>query len=45
MAARRTKIANHENIGRIRASGLRVELHGWRKNAAGKWVCNREDLS
>lgn len=45
MASRRTKIANHENVAVVRAAGWRIELHGWRKNAAGRWVCNREDLS
>jgi hypothetical protein len=29
MAARRTKIANHANIGPVREAGIRVLLHGW----------------
>ncbi len=44
-ASRRTKIAEHPNTPALRAAGWRLELHGWRKNAQGRWVCNREDLS
>lgn len=45
MAARVTKIAESEATPHIRNAGWRIEVHGWRKNAAGKWVCNVKDVS
>ena len=44
-AARRTKIANEPRVQWCRMAGAILELHSWRKNAAGEWVCKREDLS
>jgi hypothetical protein len=29
----------------VREAGIRVEVHGWRKNAKKKWVLRVEDIS
>ena len=44
-AARRTKIANEPRVQWCRMAGAILELHSWRRNAAGQWICKREDLS
>ena len=45
MSVRIKKIADHENVGVVREAGWGIHCHGWRKNAAGKWVCREVDLS
>lgn len=45
VAARVRKIAEAEHVGAVRAAGWRLEVHGWRKNAAGRWVLRVEDVS
>ncbi|HPM50284.1 MAG TPA: hypothetical protein PLP67_10470 [Methylotenera sp.] len=35
---RKKKIEGHENLPAVLAAGWKVSLHGWRKNAKGKWV-------
>lgn len=44
-AARVKKIADAEATGDIRAAGWRLEVWGWRKNSAGRWVCRVVDVS
>jgi hypothetical protein len=44
MAARIDKIAEHENVGRVRESGMRLVVHGWKKTAAGP-VLRETDVS
>ena len=44
MSARRNKIADHDNIGPVRESGMRLELHGWEKKG-NRWQVKREDIS
>ena len=39
-AARRTKIAANAHFQAVLAAGWAVEVHGWRKNAANRWICN-----
>lgn len=39
-AARRKKIAALENFRAVLAAGWAIEVHGWYKNAANRWVCN-----
>lgn len=39
------KIANHENVGIVRASGMKLLVHGWRKNSKGRWVLREVDVS
>lgn len=45
MNARVKKITEHENLGIVRKSGIRIIVHGWRKNARGLWVCTEVDMS
>lgn len=45
VSARVKKIANHENVGAVRAAGWRIICHGWSKNAKGRWVLREVDLS
>lgn len=45
VAARVRKIAEAQHVGAVRAAGWRLEVHGWRKNAAGRWVLRVEDVS
>ena len=44
MSARAKKIADSENIGMIRKSGIKVHIHGWVKNGR-KWECKVMDVS
>jgi hypothetical protein len=43
-AERRKKIEANDALPRMTAKG-RVVLHGWRKNAKGRWVLREEVLS
>jgi hypothetical protein len=43
--ARIAKITEHENVAVVRKAGIRIEVDGWRKNAAGRWVVRTVDLS
>lgn len=45
MAARIRKIAESEHVAAVRSAGWRIEVHGWRKNAAQRWVCRVDDVS
>ena len=45
VSARRKKIAHEPRVSYARMAGCLIELHGWRKTPAGRWVVNREDLS
>lgn len=42
-AARVTKITEHENYPLI-CKAIRIVVHGWRKNAAGRWVLREVEL-
>ena len=44
VADRIRKIAQHENVGAVRESGMRIVVHGWRKTKAGP-VLRVEDVS
>jgi hypothetical protein len=39
------KITASETVGPVREAGIRIEVHGWRKNSAGKYVMRIEDIS
>ena len=39
------KVTDSETIGRVREAGVRVEVHGWRKNVKGRYVQRIVDLS
>jgi hypothetical protein len=43
VAERATKITEHENWPLVCAA-IRVVVHGWRKNAAGRWVLREVEL-
>ncbi len=45
VAERIDKIANHENVSAVRKAGIRIVVHGWRKNAAGRWTLREVDCS
>jgi hypothetical protein len=45
MASRIAKIANHENLGAVRGAGIRILVHGWRKNSKGRVVLREVDCS
>jgi hypothetical protein len=45
VANRVKKVMDSETIGRVREAGVRVEVHGWRKNVKGRYVQRVVDLS
>jgi hypothetical protein len=45
VANRVAKVAASETIGRVREAGVRIEIHGWRKNAKNRYVQRVVDLS
>jgi carbonic anhydrase len=45
VASRVNKIAEHDNVGAVRKAGIRIVVHGWRKNAAGRWTLREVDCS
>ena len=45
MSARIRKIAEHENVAAVRKAGIRIEVHGWAKDAKGRWQVRVEDIS
>ena len=45
VANRVAKVAASETVGRVREAGIRIEIHGWRKNAKGRYVQRVVDLS
>jgi len=32
-------------VGAVRKAGIRIEVHGWRKNSKGKYIHRIEDIS
>ena len=45
VANRVKKVTESETIARVREAGVRVEIHGWRKNVKGRYVQRIVDLS
>jgi len=45
VAARVRKIADHANVSAVRKAGIRIEVHGWRKLASGRYECRVVDCS
>lgn len=37
MSARIKKIKEHENLDKVRAAGIQIHVHGWRKNKSNRW--------
>lgn len=44
MSSRRTKISEHDNVGKVREAGIRIELWGFYKEK-NRWKVKIEDLS
>ncbi len=44
VSARISKIAEHENVGRVRKAGRRIVVHGWHK-VKNRWVVREVDIS
>ena len=46
MSARVKKIANHENVGKVRDADIMIHVHGWHLDAkTNKWHCKVKDVS
>jgi len=45
MLARINKIADHENVGKVREAGWAIHVHGWHQDDKRKWHCKVKDLS
>lgn len=45
MSARINKIADHENVGRVRDAGIMIHVHGWHQDDKKKWHCKVKDVS
>jgi carbonic anhydrase len=45
VANRVKKVMDSETIAKVREAGVRVEVHGWRKNVKGRYVQRIVDLS
>lgn len=45
VSARIKKIQESDTIAVVRDAGIRVVVHGWRKNSKGKYVLRVEDIS
>ena len=45
VSSRIKKIMDSETIGRVREAGIRIEVHGHRKNTKGKYVMRVVDIS
>lgn len=45
VAARVTKIAESTATSILRRAGIRILVHGWRKNAQGRWTLREVDCS
>lgn len=43
MSARAKKILAHTNFPAVRASGMHIVVHGWKKNG-GHWECKTKEL-
>ncbi len=39
------KIMASDTLGLVREAGIRIEVHGWRKNSKGRYVQRIEDIS
>jgi rhamnogalacturonyl hydrolase YesR len=45
VAARVHKIAESETVTHVRDAGIGIVVHGWRKNAQGRWTLREVDVS
>ena len=45
VADRIKKIQESTTVALVRKAGIRIEVHGWRKNVKGRYVIRVEDIS
>jgi hypothetical protein len=45
VADRIKKIQESTTVALVRKAGIRIEVHGWRKNSKGRYVIRVEDIS
>lgn len=45
VAERIKKIQDSPTVALVRDAGIRIEVHGWRKNTKGRYVLRVEDIS
>ncbi len=45
VAERIKKIEDSPTVALVRKAGIRIEVHGWRKNSKGRYVIRVEDIS
>lgn len=45
VSSRVRKIADAEHLAAVRSAGWCIHVHGWRKNARGRWECRVVDCS
>jgi hypothetical protein len=45
VSSRIKKIAESDDMPTIRKAGWKILVHGWRKNAKGRWVLREVDVS
>lgn len=45
VADRIKKIQDSTTVALVRDAGIRIEVHGWRKNSKGRYVIRVEDIS
>ena len=45
IADRIHKIQESTTVALVRKAGIRIEVHGWRKNSKGRYVLRVEDIS
>jgi hypothetical protein len=45
VSSRIKKIMESDTLPIVRKAGVRIEIHGWRKNVKGRYVMRIEDMS
>lgn len=45
VSKRMAKIADAEHVGAVRAAGWSIHVHGWARDARGRWALRVEDVS
>jgi len=45
VSSRIKKVMESDTLPIVRKAGIRVEVHGWRKNVKGRYVMRIEDMS
>lgn len=45
VSARIKKIQESDTVAKVRDAGIRIEVHGWSKNASNRYVCRVVDIS